>query len=77
MPTITIQVTDEEKEIIEDYAKSHDMSVSEVLVEAFFEKLEDVYDLKAIEEYEADPDKTTYLVKEAAKMLGIEDEIEK
>ena len=77
MPTITIQVTDEEKEIIEDYAKSHDISVSEVLVETFFEKLEDAYDLKAIEEYEADPDKTTYSLKEAAKMLGIENEIDK
>jgi Ribbon-helix-helix protein, copG family. len=77
MPMITLQVTDEEKEIIEDYAKSHDMSVSEVLVEAFFEKLEDAYDLKAIEEYETDPDKTTYSLKEAAKMLGIENEIDK
>lgn len=77
MPTITIQVTDEEKEIIEDYAKSHSISVSEVLVETFFEKLEDAYDLKAIEEYEADPDKTTYSLKEATKMLGIENEIDK
>ena len=77
MPMITLQVTDEEKEIIEDYAKSHDVSVSEVLVETFFEKLEDAYDLKAIEEYEADPDKTTYSLKEAAKMLGIENEIDK
>ncbi|KAF5072579.1 hypothetical protein DSECCO2_200590 [anaerobic digester metagenome] len=76
MPMITLEVTDEEKEIIEDYAKSHDISVSEVLVEAFFEKLEDAYDLKAIEEYEADPDKTTYSLKEAAKMLGIENEID-
>lgn len=76
MPMITLQVTDEEKEIIEDYAKSHDVSVSEALVEAFFEKLEDAYDLKAIEEYEVDPDKTIYSLKEAAKMLGIENETE-
>lgn len=77
MPMITLQVTDEEKEIIENYAKSHDMGVSEVLVEAFFEKLEVAYGLKVIEEFEADPDKTTYSLKEVVKMLGIENDIDK
>jgi len=32
--------------------------------------------LKVIEEFEADPDKTTYSLKEVAKMLGIENESE-
>ena len=45
---ITLQVTDEEKEMIENYAKSHDMGVSEVLVEAFFDKLEVAYGLNLI-----------------------------
>ncbi len=75
MPIITLQMDEEEKEIIENYARSHDMDVSEMLLEVFFEKLEDESDLRAIAEYEADSDKTTYSHYEAKKMLGIEDEI--
>ncbi|MBK5243750.1 MAG: antitoxin [Eubacteriaceae bacterium] len=72
MPMISLQVTDEEKKIIEDYAKSHDMSVTEIILEIFFKKSEDEFDLKVIAEYEADPDKTTYSHAEVKKMLGIE-----
>jgi hypothetical protein len=40
-----------------------------VIKSAFFEKLEDEFDLKLIREYEADSDKTTYSHEEVKKML--------
>ncbi|HEY5557519.1 type II toxin-antitoxin system RelB family antitoxin [Acetobacterium sp.] len=71
---IIISVTDQEKAWMESYAKLHGVHLSESIKEAFFEKLENEYDLKVIAEYEADPDKTFYSHKEVAKELGLEND---
>ncbi len=39
-----IKLSNEEKEIIEQYAKSHNISISEAFKNALFEKIEDEYD---------------------------------
>lgn len=57
---------------MESYAKLHGINLSEAIKEAFFEKLEDEFDLKVIAEYESDPDKKTYSHEEVKTMLGID-----
>lgn len=52
MAHISLRVNEQEKKFISEYAKMHDLDMSEVLKEAFFEKVEDELDLKAIHEYE-------------------------
>ena len=52
MPHVSLRVTEQEKIWMESYAKLHGLSLSEAIKEAFFEKLEDEYDVKAIKEYE-------------------------
>lgn len=50
MAFCSIRVTDEEKLALERYAKFNNKSVSEVLKEAFFDKLEDEYDIRCADE---------------------------
>jgi len=47
---ISIRATTQEKEQIEAYAKMHSVSVSALLKNLFFEKLENEYDLQLINE---------------------------
>jgi hypothetical protein len=54
MTHISLRVTDQEKAWMESYAKLIGLSLSEMLKATFFEKLEDEYDLKAIQEYETE-----------------------
>ena len=68
---ISIRVTWEEKQQIDSYAKLQGKSVSEMMKELFFEKLEDEFDLKLIQEYENEQDKETYSLAEAKKILGL------
>lgn len=55
--SITINLTDYEKEIAENYSNSHNINLSEAFKIAFFEKIEDESDIvianEAYEEYEA------------------------
>lgn len=50
MAFCSIRMSDEEKTILEEYAKAVNKSVSEVLRESFFEKLEDEYDIRSADE---------------------------
>lgn len=51
----SIRLTPEERQLAEAYAKLHSISMGEAFKKAFFEKLEDEYDLavgkKAYDEY--------------------------
>ena len=47
--TMTIRVDQQEKKLIQDYAKTFGMSVSEVVRQAILEKIEDELDLKVAE----------------------------
>jgi len=79
MPNISLRVSEEEKAYMDSYAKTHGISLSEAIKRAFFEKLEDEYDLKLIKEYEEDLKKGNmkfYTFEETMKKLGIEDELQ-
>jgi len=74
MPHISLRVTKNEKKIMEKYSKLHDVNLSDAIKEAFFEKLEDEYDLKVIREHEAEKAKGNmkyYSHAEVKEMLGL------
>ena len=75
MTNISLRIPEEEKELVEAYARLQGMTVSEVFRKAAMEKIEDEYDLtlyeKAIKEYEVEG-KISYSLSEAKKELGID-----
>ncbi len=74
MPHISVRVSEKEKSWMENYAKLHGISLSDAVKIAFFEKLEDEYDLKAIREYEAEKTEGKmeyYTHDEVKEMLGL------
>lgn len=73
MPHVSLRVSEEEKSWMESYAQLHGMSLSDAVKDAFFEKLEDEYDLKVIREYEAEKAKGEmkyYSLDEVKKGIG-------
>ena len=75
MPHVSLRVTEHEKNWMESYAKVQGINLSDAIKEAFFEKLEDEYDLKAIREHEkekANGNKKYYSHVEVKKELGLE-----
>ena len=73
MSTFSIRLTEAEKKLIKDYSKLNNKSMSEVLKDAFFEKMEDEFDIKLADESykEYKKDSKRYSVKEAKDALGI------
>ena len=49
---VSIRMTEEEKALATSYAKIRGMSLSEAIKRAYFEAIEDEYDMKVIAEYE-------------------------
>ena len=47
--TFSIRMTEEEKKLAESYAKLNSCSVGEAIKKAFFEKIEDEYDIALAE----------------------------
>ena len=74
MPHVSLRVSESEKNWMESYAKLHGLNLSDAIKEAFFEKLDDEYDLKTIREYEQNPSQKLYTMDEAVKELGLENE---
>ena len=75
MPHVSLRVTDEEKNWMENYAKVLGVNLSDAIKNAFFEKLEDEYDLKIAREHEARKAKGLieyYSLADAKKELGID-----
>ena len=70
---VSIRMTQEEKELASAYAKLSGLSLSEAIKRAYFEKIEDEYDIAladdALKEYERDP--KTYTLDEVKKMFGL------
>ena len=70
---ISIRMTEEEKELANAYAKLNGISLSEAIKRAYFEKIEDEYDIAladaALRDYEKDH--KTYSHEEIKKMLGL------
>lgn len=55
---VSISLTDEEQRLAASYARIHSISLGDAFKQAFFERLEDEYDLEiareALDEYERD-----------------------
>ncbi len=72
---ISIRLNNQDEKLFKSYAKSKNMSLSQLFKNAVFEKIEDEYDLQvyreAIEEYNNNP--KTYSHQEVCKMLGIDE----
>ena len=70
---ISIRMTDEEKALADAYAKLNGVSLSEAIKRAYFEKIEDEYDLaladEGLREYKKNP--KTYSIEELMKELGL------
>lgn len=74
MAHVSLRVSEDEKKWMESYANFHGISLSEALKNIFFERLEDEYDLKMIEEYEKDKangNNQIYSLDEVKKELGL------
>lgn len=56
--SVSISLTDEEQRLGSSYARIHSISLGEAFKQAFFERIEDEYDLQiareALDEYERD-----------------------
>ena len=72
MATITLNVTDEEKQLITDFSKANNMSISELILK-IIEDLEDEEDYKLAEKIINDPNtKYTEGIEDLAKECGID-----
>jgi hypothetical protein len=75
MPHVSLRVSEQEKNWMEGYAKLQGLSLSDAIKEAFFEKLEDEYDLKTIREHEVEKAKGNikyYSLLEVKNELGLD-----
>ena len=70
---VSIRMTEEEKKLAEAYAKLNGSTLSDAIKKAYFEKIEEEFDLAladvALKKYEKNP--KTYSLKELMKELGI------
>jgi predicted DNA-binding protein len=76
VPHVSLRVSEQEKSIMESYAKHQGVNLSDVLKDAFFEKLEDEYDLKVIREYEekkAKGNMTYYSLEKVKNVFGLDE----
>lgn len=72
MATITLNVTDEEKQLITDFSEANNMSISELILK-IIEDLEDEEDYKLAEKIINDPNtKYTEGIEDLAKECGID-----
>lgn len=71
--TFTLRISEDDSNLIRDYAKLHGLSVSEFLRRAALERIEDEIDLetyrRAKEEFDSDP--VTYSHDDVERMLGL------
>ena len=70
---VSIRMTEEEKQLADAYASLNGVSLSEAIKRAYFEKIEEEYDIAladaAMREYEKNP--KTYTLKELMEELGL------
>ena len=74
MSMISIRATKEEKELIKIYADFYGVSVSDFVKTSVIERLEDMFDLRSIEEYEEnrkDGSVETYSINDVKNQLGL------
>ena len=70
---VSIRMTEEEKQLADAYAKLNGVSLSEAIKKAYFDKIEEEYDIAladaAMREYKKNP--KTYTLDELMKELGL------
>lgn len=70
---VSIRMTEEERKLAEAYAKLNGVTLSEAIKKAFFEKIEDEFDVslarEALKEYEKNP--KSYSIEEIKELLGL------
>ena len=70
---VSIRMSDEEKQLAESYARLNGISLSEAIKKAYFEKIEEEYDIAladaALREYEKNP--KTYTLDELMRELDL------
>lgn len=69
--TITIRLEEQEKILFKEYAKTHDMTISELIRTAMLERLEDEYDLAAYLEAIKDDNGIRYSHEDMMKEFGL------
>lgn len=77
--SFSIRLTEEERSLAESYAKLHSISLAEAFKNALFEKIEDEYDVRAVEEYEKEKRSgalETTSFEDLAEELGLANEIQ-
>ncbi|ATV58716.1 type II toxin-antitoxin system RelB family antitoxin [Fusobacterium pseudoperiodonticum] len=75
MSVVSIRFNDEEEEIVKNYVKSKGTNLSQYIKNIIFEKIEEEYDLKLVQEYlKAKSEETLNLIpfEEAIKEWNIE-----
>ena len=75
MSVVSIRFNDEEEEILKNYVKSKEINLSQYIKNIIFEKIEEEYDLKSVQEYlKAKSEVTLNLIpfEEATKEWDIE-----
>lgn len=75
MSVVSIRFNDEEEEIVKNYVKSKGTDLSQYIKNIIFEKIEEEYDLKLVQEYlKAKSEETLNLIpfEEAIKEWDIE-----
>ena len=75
MSVVSIRFNDEEEEILKNYVKSKEINLSQYIKNIIFEKIEEEYDLKLVQEYlKAKSEDTLNLIpfEEAVKEWDIE-----
>ena len=70
---VSIRMSEKERQLAEEYAKRSSVSLSEAMKKAFFEKIEDEYDIAltdaTLREHEKDP--KSYSHEEIMKMFDL------
>ena len=75
MSVVSIRFNEEEEEILKNYVKSKEINLSQYIKNIIFEKIEEEYDLKLVQEYlKAKSEDTLNLIpfEEAVKEWDIE-----
>jgi hypothetical protein len=75
MSPVSIRLTETEKTMLQDFAKIYGISLSAAIKKIVFERFEDEYDMRIIDDYKKNPRQKTYSMRQAAAALGIADEI--
>lgn len=71
---VSVRLNAQDEQLFKSYAKTNNISLSELFRNAVFEKIEDEYDLavyrESLEEYNKNP--ISYSHEEVCRMLGID-----